>query len=119
LSIVAARELGRYLAEVHGIKPVTRSEVVPVPNREPTGEGQDDEPTEFDVLLDGCEAARRVGVIRVVRELTGMGLKDVEDLVDGAPRVLKERVPKADAEQLKAQLEAVGAKVAIRPCAAT
>ena len=71
-----------------------------------------EEKTSFDVeLTDG--GANKIAVIKVVREVTAMGLKDAKDLVDGAPKMVKEKVSKADAEGIKAKLEAEGAKVEI------
>ena len=72
-----------------------------------------EEKTEFNVML--LEAgANKVSVIKVVRELTGLGLKEAKDLVDGAPKPVKEAIPKADADALKKQLEDAGAKVEIK-----
>ncbi|MFA4913789.1 MAG: 50S ribosomal protein L7/L12 [Burkholderiaceae bacterium] len=72
-----------------------------------------EEKTEFDVML--LEAgANKVSVIKVVRELTGLGLKEAKDLVDGAPKAVKEAAPKADAEAAKKKLEEAGAKVEIK-----
>ena len=72
-----------------------------------------EEKTEFDVVL--LEAgAKKVEVIKVVRAATGLGLKEAKDLVDGAPKTVKEAAPKADAEALKKQLEDAGAKVEIK-----
>jgi len=72
-----------------------------------------EEKTEFDVVL--LEAgANKVSVIKVVRELTGLGLKEAKDLVDGAPKAVKEAAPKADAEAAKKKLEEAGAKVEIK-----
>ena len=72
-----------------------------------------EEKTEFDVVL--LEAgAKKVEVIKVVRAATGLGLKEAKDLVDGAPKTVKEAAPKADAEALKKQLEEAGAKVEIK-----
>ena len=72
-----------------------------------------EEKTEFDVELTEV-GPNKVKVIKVVREVTGLGLKEAKEVVDGAPKVLKEGVSKEDAEALKAQLEAVGAKVEIK-----
>ena len=72
-----------------------------------------EEQTEFTVILKGA-GANKVGVIKAVRELTGLGLKEAKDLVDGAPKAVKEGVNKADAEALKKQLEEAGAKVEIK-----
>jgi large subunit ribosomal protein L7/L12 len=72
-----------------------------------------EEKTEFDVIL--AEAGeKKIQVIKVVRELTGLGLKEAKDLVDGAPKPVKEAVPKAEAEAIKKKLEEQGAKVEIK-----
>ncbi|MBR5538829.1 MAG: 50S ribosomal protein L7/L12 [Clostridia bacterium] len=72
-----------------------------------------EEKTEFDVILTDAGASK-LNVIKVVREVTGLGLKDAKDLVEAAPKALKEGVSKEDAEKLKADLEAAGAKVEIK-----
>lgn len=72
-----------------------------------------EEKTEFDVILANAGASK-VGVIKAVREVTGLGLKDAKDLVDGAPKTLKENVSKAEAEELKAKLEEVGAVIELQ-----
>jgi large subunit ribosomal protein L7/L12 len=71
------------------------------------------EQTEFDVVLTGA-GSQKIQVIKVVREATGLGLKEAKDLVDGAPKPVKEKVSKADAAELKARLEEVGASVEIK-----
>lgn len=71
------------------------------------------EKTEFDVILENC-GANKINVIKVVRELTGLGLKEAKDLVDGAPKPVKEGLTKADAETMKKKLEEAGAKVAMK-----
>ena len=73
-----------------------------------------EEKTEFDVVLAGFDAAKKVAVIKVVREITGLGLKDAKDAVEGAPKTLKEAVSKAEADDIKAKLEAEGAKVTLK-----
>ncbi len=72
-----------------------------------------EEKTEFDVILTDAGASK-LNVIKVVREVTGLGLKDAKDLVEAAPKAIKEGVSKEDAEKLKADLEAAGAKVEIK-----
>jgi large subunit ribosomal protein L7/L12 len=72
-----------------------------------------EEQTEFNVMLLAC-GDKKVEVIKVVRAVTGLGLKEAKDLVDGAPKAVKEGVSKADAEALKTQLEAAGAKVEVK-----
>ena len=71
------------------------------------------EKTEFDVVLEAA-GANKINVIKVVRELTGLGLKEAKDLVDGAPKPVKEGISKADAEAMKKKLEEAGAKVALK-----
>lgn len=72
-----------------------------------------EEQTEFDVILKNV-GDKKIQVIKVVRELTGLGLKEAKDLVDGAPKPVKEKVGKAEAEQMKAKLEAEGATIEIK-----
>ena len=71
------------------------------------------EKTEFDVVLENA-GANKINVIKVVRELTGLGLKEAKDLVDGAPKPVKEAVSKADAETMKKKLEEAGGKVTLK-----
>ena len=72
-----------------------------------------EEKTEFDLVLTDA-GAQKVGVIKAVREITGLGLKEAKDLVDGAPKPVKEGMPKADAEAAKKKLEEAGAKVELK-----
>lgn len=72
-----------------------------------------EEQTEFTVMLNAC-GEKKVEVIKVVRAVTGLGLKEAKDLVDGAPKAVKEGISKADAEALKKQLEDAGAKVEVK-----
>jgi large subunit ribosomal protein L7/L12 len=116
LSVGKAKELGDYLEEVHGIKPAGGGAVMmAAPGG---GGGAAAEPaavkTEFTVTLDGFDAAKKINVIKVVREITGLGLKEAKDLVEGAPKPVKENVSKDDAEKIKKQLEEGGAKVSLK-----
>jgi len=72
------------------------------------------EKTEFTVSLDGFDAAKKINVIKVVREITGLGLKEAKDLVEGAPKPVKENISKDEAEALKKKLEDGGAKVSLK-----
>jgi large subunit ribosomal protein L7/L12 len=72
-----------------------------------------EEKTEFDVVLEGA-GAQKIQVIKVVRAVTGLGLKEAKDLVDGAPNPVKEGVPQEEADSIKAQLEEAGAAVAVK-----
>jgi large subunit ribosomal protein L7/L12 len=73
----------------------------------------EEEQTEFDVVLTGI-GDKKIQVIKTVRELTGLGLKDAKDLVDNAPKAVKEKVSKEEAEEVKAKLEEVGAEVEVK-----
>jgi large subunit ribosomal protein L7/L12 len=72
-----------------------------------------EEKTEFDVVLEGA-GGQKIQVIKVVRAITGLGLKEAKDLVDGAPNPVKEGVPQEEADSIKAQLEEAGAEVAVK-----
>ena len=72
------------------------------------------EQTEFSVILDSFAADKKIGIIKVVRELTGLGLKEAKDIVEAAPKPLKEGVAKAEAEDMKKKLEEAGAKVTLK-----
>ncbi|MPM72387.1 50S ribosomal protein L7/L12 [bioreactor metagenome] len=74
----------------------------------------EEEKTEFDVILAGFDAAKKIGVIKVVRELTGLGLKEAKDMVEGAPKALKEGISKDEAAKIKKSLEEAGAKVEVK-----
>ena len=73
-----------------------------------------EEKTEFDVILAAAPADKKIGVIKVVREITGLGLKEAKDMVDAAPKVIKEGVKKAEAEEMKKKLEEAGATVELK-----
>jgi large subunit ribosomal protein L7/L12 len=111
LSVAQAALLSEYLEKVHGIK-ADASPVLPPPK--PDVIVSPPEPTEFNVVLEGYEAAKKIGVIRAVREITGIGLKEASEFVNAVPKVIKDRLPKADAEKLSAQLEAAGAMVSVK-----
>ena len=72
------------------------------------------ESTEFKVTLEETPADKKIGVIKIVREITGLGLKEAKDLVDGAPKVLKESAPKAEADELAKKVAAAGGKVTLK-----
>ena len=78
------------------------------------GAAAEEEKTEFDVELTEVPAASKIKVTKVVREVTGLGLKEAKELVEAAPKVVKEAAAKADAEELKKKLEEVGAKVTLK-----
>ena len=111
LTLLEAVELKKALEEKFGVSaaaPVMMA-AAPAAGAAPAAEAQ----TEFTVeLTEG--GAQKINVIKVVREATGLGLKEAKDLVDGAPKTVKEGISKADAEALKKKLEEAGAKVALK-----
>ena len=113
LTVGKAVELGDYLEQVHGIKAAAGGGVVMAAAPAAAAE-KPAEKTEFTVSLDGYDAAKKINVIKVVREITGLGLKEAKDLVEGAPKPVKENISKDDAEALKKKLEDGGAKVSLK-----
>ena len=115
LTLKEAKELSDYLEEVHGIKPAAGGAVMMAA---PTGDGGGAaaaaaEKTEFDVVLEGF-GDKKIGVIKVVRAATSLGLKEAKDLVEGVPAKIKEGLSKEDAEKLKKELEEAGGTVSIK-----
>ena len=111
LTVKDVQELAKVLKEEYGIEPAAAAAVVAAPAA--AGEAAAAEKTEFDVILKSAGAAK-LGVVKVVKELTGLGLKEAKDLVDGAPKAVKEKVSKAEAESVKAALEEAGAEVEVK-----
>lgn len=110
LTLMEASELIKNLEEKWGVKAATGGGMMMA--AAPAAAAAAEEKTEFDVKLVDA-GAKKIQVIKVVREATGLGLKEAKDLVDGAPKMVKEKISKADAEAVKAKLEAEGAKVEI------
>ncbi len=114
LTVLEAKSLGDYLETVHGIKAAAAA-VVAGPAAPAAGPA---EPvaaqTEFDVVLEAYDAAKKIGIIKVVRAATGLGLKEAKDAVEAAPKAIKTGVSKDDAEKLKKELEDAGATVKVK-----
>lgn len=114
LTLKQAKELSDYLKDVHGIEPAAGGGVVmAMPGGSGGGGEAAAEQTEFDVVLEGF-GDKKIGVIKVVRQATGLGLKEAKDLVEGVPSKVKEGLSKADAEKLKKELEEAGATCSIK-----
>ena len=111
LSVKDVQELAKVLKEEYGIEPAAAAVVVAADGA--GAAAAEAEQTEFDVVLTSAGAAK-LGVIKAVKEALGLGLKEAKDLVDGAPANVKEKVSKAEAEQLKATLEEAGAEVELK-----
>ena len=110
MTILEIKELVDALKEEFGVDP---SAVAAAPAAGAAAGAAAAEQTEFDVVLTNAGAAK-LGVIKVVKEVTGLGLKEAKDLVDNAPKAVKEKVSKAEADELKAKLEAAGATVEVK-----
>ena len=111
LSVKDVQELAQVLEEVYGIKPAAAAVVVAADGG--NGAAAEAEQTECDVILKSAGTAK-LQVIKVVKEALGLGLKEAKDIVDGAPSTVKEKISKAEAEQLKATLEEAGAEVELK-----
>lgn len=112
LTVKEVNELATILKEEHGIEPAAAAVAVAAPSAGGGGEAAA-EKTEFDVVLVAAGASK-LNVVKVVKDLTGLGLKEAKDLVDGAPQAVKEKVSKAEAEDLAAKLKEAGAEVEIK-----
>lgn len=115
LTLKDAKILSDYLKEVYGIEPAAGGGVMMVAGGGGGGGATEAaaEQTEFTVQLDSF-GEQKIGVIKVVRGATGLGLKEAKDLVEGVPSKIKEGISKADAEKLKKELEEAGATVSIK-----
>ncbi|MEX0679575.1 MAG: 50S ribosomal protein L7/L12 [Pirellulales bacterium] len=115
LTLKQAKELSDYLEEVHGIKPAAAGAVLMagLAGGEGGGAPAKEEKTDFDVVLEGF-GDKKIGVIKVVRAITSLGLKEAKDLVEGVPNKVKEGVTKEEAEKIKKELEEAGATVSIK-----
>jgi large subunit ribosomal protein L7/L12 len=115
LTVAKAVELGDYMEKVHNIKPAASAVAVgPAMGVGPVVAEKPAEKTEFTVSLDGFDPAKKINVIKVVREITGLGLKEAKDLVEGSPKPVKENISKDEAEKIKKQLEDGGGKVSLK-----
>ena len=110
MTVLELSELVKALEEKFGVSAAAPVAVAAAPA---AAGAAAEEKTEFDVILAGAGSSK-VGVIKAVREITGLGLKEAKEIVDGAPKTLKEGVAKEEAEEMKAKLEEVGATVELK-----
>ena len=110
MTVLELSELVKALEEKFGVSAAAPVAVAAAPA---AAAAAVEEKTEFDVILASA-GDKKIGVIKVVREITGLGLKEAKELVDGAPKAVKEKISKADADALKAKLEEAGASVEIK-----
>jgi large subunit ribosomal protein L7/L12 len=113
LSLREAAQLSKLLQEMWGVSAAAPVAMAPAAGAPGAAAPAVEEQTEFDVILSAT-GDKKIQVIKVVRELTGLGLKEAKDLVDGAPKAVKEKVTKAEAEDMKKKLEEQGAAVQVK-----
>ena len=114
LSVKEVSELADILKEEYGIEPAATAVAAPSGGAAAGGDGASDEgKSEFDVILKAAGGSK-LAVVKLVKELTGLGLKDAKELVDGAPKTIKEAVGKDEAEGMKKSLEEAGAEVELK-----
>ena len=109
LTVLELAELVKALEEEFGVSAAAPVAVAAAPAAAAAAE----EKTEFDVILKSAGASK-MGVIKAVKEITGLGLKEAKEMVDGAPKTIKEKISKADAEEIQKKLEAAGAEVEVK-----
>ena len=115
LSVLDLSKLKKALEQKWDVKAAVGGPMVIAPATAGAGgEAAAEEPTDFQITLEESSADKKISVIKVVREVTGLGLKEAKELVEGAPRVLKENAPKAEAEEIQKKLTDAGAKVALK-----
>ena len=113
MSVLELSELVKDLEEKFGVSAAAPAMMMAAPAAGAAAAPVEEEKTEFDVVL-ADHGANKISVIKVVRELTGLGLKEAKDMVDGAPKTIKEAVAKDEAEEMKKKLEEAGAKVELK-----
>jgi len=111
LSVKDVKALADILKDEYGIEPAAAAVAVAAPAA--AGAAVAEEKTEFDVILKSAGAAK-LQVVKVVKELTGLGLKEAKDICDQAPKAVKEKISKDEAEKIKSELEAAGAEVELK-----
>ncbi|MBR4592138.1 MAG: 50S ribosomal protein L7/L12 [Elusimicrobiaceae bacterium] len=113
LTVLELSELVKAIEEKFGVKAAAPAVAVAAAAA-PAAGGAAEEKDEFNVVLTAVDAAKKIGVIKVVREITGLGLKEAKDLVEGAPKAVKENVAKAEAEEMKKKLTEAGGTVELK-----
>jgi len=113
LTLLEAAQLSKLLQDKWGVSAAAPMAAAAAGGAAPAGAPAAEEKTEFDVILSAA-GEKKIQVIKVVRELTGLGLKEAKDLVDGAPKAVKEKVTKTEAEEMRKKLEEQGAAVQVK-----
>lgn len=111
LTVLEMAELKTMLEEKWGVKAAAAAVAVAAPAAAAPAAA---EATDFQITLTECPADKKIGVIKIVREITGLGLKEAKDLCDAPPKVLKETAPKAEADEIVKKIEAAGGKATLK-----
>lgn len=114
LTVLEMSKLKEMLENKWGVKAMAAAPVMAVAAPSAAAPAAAQESTDYQVTLTEAAQDKKIGIIKTVREVTGLGLKEAKDIVEGAPKVIKETAPKAEAEDIKKKLEAAGAKVALK-----
>nr|ARW69411.1 ribosomal protein L12 [Polysiphonia sp.] len=117
LTLLEAAELVKQIEETFGVdaSATTNTGMVMMPNDVGSNIVEDvEEKTEFDVILEEVPSPKKISILKVVRSLTALGLKEAKELVESTPKAIKESISKQDAEEIRSKLEEVGAKVSIK-----
>jgi large subunit ribosomal protein L7/L12 len=114
LSLLEASELVSQIEETFGVSAAASAGVVMAAPGAGGGGEPEEEKTEFDVILEDVPKEKKIAILKVVRSITGLGLKEAKEMVESTPKAIKEGVPKDDAESTKKQLEEAGAKVTVK-----
>lgn len=112
LTLLEASQLVKQIEETFGVDASSGGGMVMMGSG--SSEAVTEEKTEFDLVLENVPADKKIAILKVVRSVTGLGLKEAKDLVESAPKTVKESLPKAEAEDIKKQLEEAGAKVVLK-----
>lgn len=113
LTVLEMSELKKALEEKWGVKAQAAVAVSAAATAGPTAEAKQ-ESTEFDVILESFQADKKIAIIKAVREISGLGLKEAKDFVESTPKTLKEAASKSEADEMKKQVEAAGGKVSLK-----
>ena len=114
LTLLEASQLVKQIEETFGVDASSSAGMMIAGTVPSAGEVIVEEKTAFDIVLENVPADKKIPILKVVRSITGLGLKEAKDLVESAPKTLKEGIPKAESEEIKKQLEEVGAKVVLK-----
>ena len=114
LSLLEASELVSQIEETFGVSAAATGGMMMAPQQGGGGGEAAEEKTEFDVILEEVPKDKKIAILKVVRTITGLGLKEAKEMVESTPKALKEGVPKEDADETKTKLEEAGAKVTVK-----